>query len=311
MALISSAGYMRIPCHESKGDLRDRPPPLAEGYAKHRWFRTIYAALANTVQKRREAMSTSKAAEHWSQWIALATAFLISTGCDKRSMKLAGADGSIQDLASAADRSSMQAAETATADSLQPDVFSIGPDVAPGEDVKATDSTVKDEDSAGGPVLAGRDGPVTAGDGSFLLELPAEMPSSPDALIPVDLQAEAGTDASQIPSDITLFKNKDFGVADQACIEGTALWLDRIATYLDEDRKCWNDEDCWIRLPEFQDPCGLICTFPINHQREYEFTRKVNEYAKEVCASCPHPESYPDCPPTGDYWCNAGRCEYR
>ena len=163
-------------------------------------------------------MSTSKAAEHWSQWIALATAFLISTGCDKRSMKLAGADGSIQDLASTADRSSMQAAETAAADSLQPDVSPIGPDVAPDEDVKATDSTVKEEDSAGGPDLAGRDGLVTTGDGSFLPELPAEMPSSPDAPIPVDLQAEAGTDASQIPSDITLFQNKDFGLADQPCI---------------------------------------------------------------------------------------------
>ena len=251
-------------------------------------------------------------------------------------MKLTASDGGNRDLASAADGVSREAAETTAADSLlQPDGFPIGPDVVPGEDVKSADSAEwKDVRAAGSPMkeetsdmgadVAKRDGsmatedatdaPVehaTAKDGGFLPEATAEMPSSPDAPVAVDLQPEAGTNASQFPWDITLFQNKDFGLADQQCIDGTALWLNRIATYLDEDRKCWIDEDCWIRLPEFKDPCGLICTFPINHQREYEFIQKVNEYAKQVCASCPDPESYPDCPPTRDYWCNAGRCEYR
>lgn len=286
--------------------------------------------MAKALQKRREVMSTYRASEHWSQWIALATAFLLSTGCAKRSMKLAVSDGGNRDLASAADGVSRQAAETTAADSLlQPDGFPVGPDVVPGEDVKSADSAVWEDvraaaDSAMGSDVTKRDAsmatedatdaPVehaTAKDGSFLPDATAEMPSSPDAPVAVDVQPEAGTDASHFPWDITLFLNKDFGLADRQCIDGTALWLNKIATYLDEDRKCWTDEDCWVRLPEFKDPCGLICTFPINHQREYEFIQKVNEYAKQVCASCPHPESYPDCPPTGDYWCNAGRCEYR
>jgi hypothetical protein len=235
-------------------------------------------------------------------------------------MKLTVSDGGNRDLASAVDGVSREVAETTAADSLlQPDGFPVGPDVVPGEDVKSADSAVWEDvraaaDSAMREEASATDAPVehaTAKDGSFLPEATAEIPSSPDAPVAVDLQPEAGTDASQFPWDITLFPNKDFGLADQQCIDGTALWLNRIATYLDEDRKCWIDEDCWVRLPEFKDPCGLICTFPINHQREYEFLQKVNEYAKQVCASCPHPESYPDCPPTGDYLCNAGRCEYR
>ncbi len=269
-------------------------------------------------------MGTSRASARWSQWILLATAFSLTTGCNKRGMKRPAADGGNQDLASATDGVSRESAETTAADSrLQPDSFPTGPDVAPGEDVKSADSAewkdvraadlaepdgaMATEDATDAPVEH-----ATATDGSFLPEAPVDMPSSLDAPVPVDLQPDAGMDASPFPWDITLFPNKDFGVADQQCIDGTALWLNRIATYLDEDRKCWVDEDCWVRLPEFKDPCGLICTFPINHQREYEFIQKVNEYAKQVCASCPRPESYPACPPrTGNFWCNAGRCEYR
>jgi hypothetical protein len=37
------------------------------------------------------------------------------------------------------------------------------------------------------------------------------------------------------------------------CMEGTAIWLDTLTTYLAEDRKCWADSDCHIdwqsRLP--------------------------------------------------------------
>jgi hypothetical protein len=261
-------------------------------------------------------MSRSTNRGHWGRWLSLMIVVMISAGCSKKGMKVVRSDGGTQDLAFPADDVSTGTLDLTATDSLpQSDVSQVERDAVSGEDGRIEDTSMEanvTEPGRDGAMDVATDAPgehVSATDGSLPSEVMPETPSSLDAPVAVDLPPESGTDASRIPWDITLFQNKEFGPADDECIEGTALWLDRVAKFLAEDQMCWSNEDCTTAT--FTDACGKICVFALNNDRMGEFVEKVKAFGTVQCASCPQPETYPTCPPARDVHCNAGRCEYR
>ena len=261
-------------------------------------------------------MSRSTSRGHWGRWLSLMIVFMIAAACSKNGMKVVRSDGGNQDLAFPAKDVSTDTLDLTATDSLpQSDVSRVELDVVSGQDSRIGDTSIEanvGELGRDGATEVATDAPgehESATDGSLPSEVMPETPSSWDAPVAVDLPPESGTGVSRIPWDITLFQNKDFGPADDSCIQGTAMWLDRVATFLAEDQRCWGNDDCsWT---PFTDACGKICVFAINNDLRDEFIEKVKAVSTVQCASCPQPETYPTCAPAGDVYCNAGRCEYR
>jgi hypothetical protein len=252
---------------------------------------------------------------------------LMAVGCHSTGIKVAPADGGVADRAGSIPDAttsdtvdalvSPEAPDAVAADSRATDAAKeLGPDSVVGPEVAA--DARPDVLLASDPIPnADRYAEVTA---PWLPEvadakvLGAEVlfdvqPDLPKDVLVNPVVDDAGTDAPQLPKDVTVYASKDYGPADAQCVAATPGWLSQVATFLAEDQKCWADSDC--TYVSFSDNCGSICVLPMNQQRIGEFGTRVYGYASSNCSTCPSAPSYPACAPPTAVYCNAGRCEYK
>jgi hypothetical protein len=252
---------------------------------------------------------------------------LMAVGCHSNGIKVAPADSGVADRAG----SNPDATNPDTVDAL---VAPEAPDSV-GADIRAPDAAKEiGPDSVVGPEVAADAWPdaLPASDPIPNADRYAEVTAPwlpevadvrvPDADAPFEVQPDllkdvladvvgdgAGSDAAQLPKDVTVYTSKDYSAADAQCVAATPGWLSQVATFLAEDQKCWADSDC--TYVSFSDDCGLICVLPMNQQRIGEFGTRVYGYASSNCSTCPSLPSYPACAPPTAVYCNAGRCEYK